>query len=117
MTLAVRVPIRLQVCIGILSVARFPVSPARCGERSESEANFCARSAVRLRGGRVAGGRSAIRNGICPLQTLLPRLLHPKTSTSRLYVPPTTWKRNDDDDDDDDDDAGVRPRRGQPASG
>lgn len=38
----------------------------------ESEANFCARSAVRHRVGRVAGGRSAIRNGICPLQTLLP---------------------------------------------
>lgn len=27
---------------------------------------------------RVAGGRSASRNGICPLQTLLPRLFHPK---------------------------------------
>lgn len=58
--------------------AKSVVSPARCGERSKSEANFCVRSAVRLRGGWVAGGRSASRNGICPLQTLLPRLFHPK---------------------------------------
>lgn len=53
----------------------------------ESEANFCARSAVRHRVGRVAGGRSAIRNGICPLQTLLPRLFRPKSTTIRLYCP------------------------------
>lgn len=65
------------------------VSPARCGERSESEANFCVRSAVRLWGGWIAGGRSASRNGICPLQTLLPRLFHPKA----VQVAPTYHPR------------------------
>lgn len=77
---------RLGLYIGILFRTRSLVSPAKCGERSESEANFCVRSAVRHRVGRVAGGRSAIRNGICPLQTL-PRLFCPKSTTSRLDRP------------------------------
>lgn len=84
---------RPALYIGILFRTRSLVSPAKCGERSESEANFCARFAVRHRVGRVAGGNSAIRNGICPFQTLLPRLFQSEKHYESPLLPPTTRRK------------------------